>query len=45
MTGAYLLADEAKPPLRVAKKGDGLDITLPERGLDPIATALVLRTA
>ena len=45
VTGAYLLADQAKTPLKVTKNGDGLDIALPERGLDPVATVLVLRTA
>ena len=45
VTGAYLLADKAKTPLKVTKNGNGLDITLPERGFDPIATVLVLRTA
>jgi alpha-L-fucosidase len=45
VTGAYLLADKAKTPLKVTKNGDGLDIALPEHKPDPIATVLVLRTA
>ena len=45
VTGAYLLADKAKTPLKVTKNGDGVDIALPEHKPDPIATVLVLRTA
>ncbi len=45
VTGAYLLSDKAKTPLKFAKKGDGLDITLPEQTPDPIATVVVLKTA
>jgi alpha-L-fucosidase len=45
VTGAYLLADKAKTPLKVTRNGDGLDIVLPEHNPDPIATVLVLKTA
>ena len=45
VTGAYLLADKARTPLKVTKTGNGLDVALPEQPLDPIATVLVLQTA
>ena len=45
VTGAYLLADKAETPLKVTKRGNGLEVELPERAPDPIATVLVLRTA
>jgi alpha-L-fucosidase len=45
VTGAYLLADNAHTPLKVTKQGAGIDVTLPEKALDPIATVLVLTTA
>ena len=44
VTGAYLLAD-AQKPLELTHSGDGLDVHLPEKALDPIATVLVLTTA
>lgn len=44
VTGAYLLADETKKPLKVTENGTGLDVSLPEQPLDPIATVLVLET-
>jgi alpha-L-fucosidase len=39
---AYLLAD--KKHLKLTHSGDGLDIHLPEKALDPIATVVVLNT-
>ncbi|HEY6374229.1 MAG TPA: alpha-L-fucosidase [Edaphobacter sp.] len=45
VTGAYLLADKAHKPLKVTPNGEGLDIQLPSKALDPIATVLVLVTA
>jgi alpha-L-fucosidase len=45
VTGAYLLADKARTPLRVTKRGDGLEVELPAQAPDPIATVLVLTTA
>jgi alpha-L-fucosidase len=45
VTGAYLLADPAHTPLKLTRSGDALDIQLPARPLDPIATVLVLATA
>jgi alpha-L-fucosidase len=44
VTSAYLLADKAHKPLKIAKAGEGLDITLPVQPLDPIATVVVLNT-
>jgi alpha-L-fucosidase len=45
VTGAYLLADTTRTPLKVTKQGEGIDIALPAKALDPIATVLVLTTA
>lgn len=45
VTRAYLLADPDHTPLKLIRKGQGLDIQLPSRGLDPIATVLVLETS
>jgi alpha-L-fucosidase len=42
--GAYLLADKTKKPLRITKVANGIDIALPNKPLDPIATVLVLDT-
>lgn len=43
--GAHLLADKTKKALKVTKDADGgVDIALPDRSLDPIATVLVLDT-
>jgi alpha-L-fucosidase len=42
VTGAYLLADPAHKPLKFTQTGDSLTLTLPAKGLDPIATVLVL---
>lgn len=44
VTGAYLLADKEHAPLKVTHHGSGVDIALPDRALDPIATVLVLTT-
>jgi len=43
--GAYLLADKTKTPLKVTKRENGLDVTLPEQAPNPIASVLVLTTA
>ncbi len=45
VTGAYLLADPRHSPLKVARQGGGIDVSLPGQPLDPIATVLVLTTA
>jgi alpha-L-fucosidase len=42
--GAYLLADKTKKPLRIKKVANGIDIALPNKPLDPIATVVVLDT-
>jgi alpha-L-fucosidase len=44
ITGAFLLADASKKPLKITKKASGIDIELPGRPADPIATVLVLET-
>ena len=44
VTGAYLLADKHHTPLKIKKGEEGIDITLPAKALDPIATVLVLKT-
>jgi alpha-L-fucosidase len=44
VTGAYLLADPAHKPLRITKSGAGMDVHLPAKALDPIATVLVIAT-
>ncbi|HEU5457787.1 MAG TPA: alpha-L-fucosidase [Terracidiphilus sp.] len=45
VTGAYLLADASRSPLKVDHTGSGVTITLPSKPLDPVATVLVLTTA
>ncbi len=45
VSGAYLLADPSRKPLKVAQNGKSLDVTLPAQALDPVATVLVLETA
>ena len=45
VTGAYLLGDKARTPLKVTKRGNGLDVELPGKAPDPIAGVLVLTTA
>jgi alpha-L-fucosidase len=44
VTGAYLLADPAHTPLKMTQTGDSLEVQLPAKALDPIATVLVLTT-
>ena len=44
VTSAYLLADPAHTPLKLTQNGDSLDVQLPAKALDPIATVLVLNT-
>jgi alpha-L-fucosidase len=44
VTGAYLLADKTKRALKITEVANGIDIALPNRPLDPIATVLVLDT-
>ena len=45
VTGAWLLADSAHSPLKVTRTADGIDVTLPAKAPDPIASVLVLKTA
>lgn len=44
VTGAYLLADKTRHPLKLTKAGSGITVALPSQPLDPIATVLVLTT-
>jgi alpha-L-fucosidase len=44
VTHAYLLADKTRKPLTVNQTAGGVDIALPGKALDPIATVLVLET-
>jgi alpha-L-fucosidase len=44
ITGAYLLADKARKPLKVTASASGVDVALPSAPLDPVATVLVLTT-
>jgi alpha-L-fucosidase len=44
VTGAYLLGDPAHRPLKFTPTGTALDVKLPAKGLDPVATVLVLKT-
>jgi len=44
VTGAYLLADPARKPLKITRTGAALDVKLPAKALDPVATVLVLKT-
>jgi alpha-L-fucosidase len=44
VTGAYLLADKSREKLKLTHTGDGLDVALPAKALDPIATVVVLNT-
>jgi alpha-L-fucosidase len=44
VTGAYLLADKSKKALKVTQTATGIDVMLPGKALDPIATVLVLET-
>jgi len=45
VTKAYLLADATHRPLKLTQTGNGLDVQLPAKPLDPIATVLVLETS
>ncbi|MCU1323805.1 MAG: Alpha-L-fucosidase [Acidobacteriaceae bacterium] len=45
VTSAYLLADASQTPLKITPSGAGLDIQLPSKPLDSIATVVVLKTA
>jgi len=44
IAGAFLLADASRKPLKITKSAQGLDVQLPNRATDPIATVLVLET-
>jgi len=44
ITKAYLLADSMHTPLKFTQTGATLDVQLPAKPLDPIATVLVLET-
>ncbi len=44
VTGAYLLADPQRKALKVTKVGDGVDVMLPGRAVDPVASVVVLKT-
>ena len=45
VTGAWLLADSAQSPLKLTRNAGGIDVTLPAKAPDPIASVLVLKTA
>jgi alpha-L-fucosidase len=45
VTGAYLLADKSKRPLKVTQNGQTVEVALPPGPIDPIATVVVLKTA
>jgi alpha-L-fucosidase len=44
VTGAYLLADAAHQPLKFTQTGGAVDVQLPAKPLDPVATVVVLTT-
>lgn len=44
VTGAYLLADPGHKALKVTQKGETVEVSLPARALDSIATVLVFTT-
>jgi alpha-L-fucosidase len=44
VTGAYLLADATHKPLKLTPGPNGIDVALPPKALDPVATVLVLTT-
>jgi alpha-L-fucosidase len=44
VSGAFLLADKNRTPLKVTKSGRRIDIDLPAQPLDSFATVLVLKT-
>jgi alpha-L-fucosidase len=45
ITSAYLLADSTHKPLQLTQTGDSVEVHLPTKALDPIATVLVLNTS
>ena len=45
VNSAYLLADSSHTPLKLTQNGSTLDVHLPAKALDPIATVLVLNTS
>jgi alpha-L-fucosidase len=45
VSGAYLLADSDHKPLNVTKAGGGINVALPEKAPNPVASVLVLTTA
>jgi alpha-L-fucosidase len=44
VVSAYLLADKSHRRLRLSASGDGIDVDLPQKPLDPLATVVVLNT-
>jgi alpha-L-fucosidase len=44
ITGAYLLADKSHKALKMTPSGDGIDVALPSKAPDPVATVLVFKT-
>jgi alpha-L-fucosidase len=44
VASAYLLEDKSEKPLKITKTASGIDIALPARAPDPIATVIVLKT-
>jgi alpha-L-fucosidase len=44
VSSAYLLADPTHALLKLKPTSDGLDVELPAKALDPVATVLVLNT-
>jgi alpha-L-fucosidase len=44
VSGAYLLGNASHKPLKFTQTMDGLDVRLPAKALDPVATVLVLET-
>ena len=45
ITSAYLLADSTHKPLKLTQTGDRVEVHLPTKALDPMATVLVLNTS
>jgi alpha-L-fucosidase len=45
VTNAYLLADSAHKSLKFTQSDTALDVQLPAKALDPIATVVVLETS
>jgi alpha-L-fucosidase len=44
ITGAYLLADKTHRPLKITHRPDGVEVALPAKAPDSVATVLVLTT-